>query len=590
MRTLILRGIAVVIVMTFAAEAYGEAKYLPGVLLIKFEDLLNKGGKNPFETQYPGVNTLNRKYGVTKIETMYPFLPKEPIDDPNGKWKWNHWEEAMEKYRLDTEYIIHYDPKYEPEEVAGAYRKCTGVVSVFPNYEGEFTYIPTDPLFPNQWHLHNVGQHPPGGTPDADIDAPEGWDYWPLEEQREAVIAQLDSGVQCYESYLYYGPHEDLVGNFWFRPGQTEPWPGRNFIAPGWPPNDIAGHGTMVAGVYGAYTDEAYPCEKGVAGVGYNETKILPLKTGNDYPELVWVCQAIVWGAQEGADVENMSFHFTFPEDPPPVLGNAVKFAYSLGVVMVASLDNNGWHNVPVYPAWYKEVIAVNATDEDDQKWINSGWGQETEFAAPGTWIWTTYMYADKQVFNPPKYGGDYSGTSFAAPIVSALAGLVQAWIYWETDPSSRIATVRDKLKNCCDDVNHWTYPGWDEWIGWGRVNLDKLADDLYGDAGDDGGRLASKAAPLILTAAVGPNPARGATTFRLKLPANAPVTEVEINIYDLAGRKVAVKKVTCPGEGIHEVAWDCASDKGSAVAPGVYIYRVTAGNNAVAGKVVVAR
>jgi|GEM_PF-1509971 len=604
MRKLILTGVAasliigggLAVIMGLAGKAYGTPKYVPGVLLVKFKDVLAEGGKYPLETQYPEINNLNRMYGVSKIEPLYPFLPKEPINDPNGKWKWKHWQDMMAKYRLDTYYVINYDKKYDPEVVAKAYRVTASVDSADPDCIGKWNYIPTDPSFPLQWHLNNTEQYPPGGTSGCDIDAVAGWDNWPISE-RDGVVAVIDSGVQCYESTMYYGPHEDLEDNFWFRPGQSEPWPGRNFFDPNYAPNDYVGHGTAVSGVFGATMGRPVGAEVGVASVCYNKAKILPCKAGDDtglYLQLV--CQAILWAAQNGADVENMSFGF-YAEywgggDPPPVFCTAVKAAYDLGVVMVATLDNNAVPSPPYWPAWFKEVIAVNATDADDGKWYWSDWGQEMEFAAPGLHVWTTKMYADKQIPNDERYWY-YNGTSLAAPAISGMAALIQAWIYWEQDPPyDRSAIVRGKLKDCCDDVNHWTYPGWDEFLGWGRVNLDKLADDLYGGGGDEAGRLGTAAAakPFTFKAAVGPNPARGTTTFWVTLPVKTRVTEVEITIYDLAGRKLAAKSVTCAGEGTYKVEWDCCSSNGSAVAPGVYIYRVRAGENATAGKVVIAR
>jgi subtilisin family serine protease len=201
-------------------------------------------------------------------------------------------------------------------------------------------------------------------------------------------------------------------------------------------------------------------------------------------------------------------------------------------------------------------------------------------------------MYED--LINPgaPKYGyvPGPGGVSFAAPAVSGMAGLVQAWIYWATDPpADRNVIVRGKLKDCCDDVNWQQYPGWDEYLGWGRVNLDKLADDLYGGAGDAGAGVPSTAKPLNVTAAVAPNPAHNAAKFAITLPAGTPGTEVELTIYDLAGRKIASKAVACSGEGRLDIDWDCRSSSGTAVAPGVYIYRVRAAESAVAGKVVIA-
>jgi subtilisin family serine protease len=96
--------------------------------------------------------------------------------------------------------------------------------------------FPNDPYFNLQWGLHNTGQA--GGESDADIDAPEAWDY----EQGESsvIIGIIDTGVQ--------GSHEDLSGKV----------SGESII--GHP------HGTHVAGIAAANTNNGI----GVAGVSWN--------------------------------------------------------------------------------------------------------------------------------------------------------------------------------------------------------------------------------------------------------------------------------------------------------------------------------
>src|SRR5258708_3704403 len=58
------------------------------------------------------------------------------------------------------------------------------------------------------WDLHNTGQD--GGTPGADIHAPEGWDT--QSTASNIVVAVIDTGVRY--------THEDLVENIWVNPGE----------------------------------------------------------------------------------------------------------------------------------------------------------------------------------------------------------------------------------------------------------------------------------------------------------------------------------------------------------------------------------
>ena len=68
------------------------------------------------------------------------------------------------------------------------------------------SFLPDDPMFSSQWHLHNTGQN--GAAVDADVDAPEGWD---IARGVGAVIAIYDGGIDL--------GHEDL--NIWSNPGET---------------------------------------------------------------------------------------------------------------------------------------------------------------------------------------------------------------------------------------------------------------------------------------------------------------------------------------------------------------------------------
>src|SRR5207249_6401101 len=68
---------------------------------------------------------------------------------------------------------------------------------------------PNDPSFTDQWSLNNTGQN--GGTPDADIDAPEGWDI--QSTAPNVIVAVVDTGARL--------DHEDLVDNLWVNPGES---------------------------------------------------------------------------------------------------------------------------------------------------------------------------------------------------------------------------------------------------------------------------------------------------------------------------------------------------------------------------------
>jgi len=131
-------------------------------------------------------------------------------------------------------------------------------------------------------------------------------------------------------------------------------------------------------------------------------------------------------------------------------------FAASGGLIVAAT----GNYGSRVYwPAAYTETIAVAATDQDDHRSPFSNRGPETDVAAPGSLIISTYL-------NNSYYLND--GTSMAAPHVSALAALV-----WSLRPDWDWQQIKKHLKATAVDVNAETLPGPDDDIGSGRIDAE---------------------------------------------------------------------------------------------------------------------
>ena len=87
------------------------------------------------------------------------------------------------------------------------------VEAVEPNYEVTIALEPNDPRYPETWGMNNTGQT--GGTPDADIDAPEAWSI--ATGNTDVIIGVIDTGVDY--------THEDLSDNMWINPNEI---PGNN--------------------------------------------------------------------------------------------------------------------------------------------------------------------------------------------------------------------------------------------------------------------------------------------------------------------------------------------------------------------------
>ncbi len=171
-------------------------------------------------------------------------------------------------------------------------------------------------------------------------------------------------------------------------------------------------HGTHVAGLIAATPDNG----RGIAGVGRN-FNILPVKIGADDPtdrSIANSYDALLYAALSGADIINCSWgaiNFTEAEK------DIVEVVSALGSLIIAASGNNS-ANQPFYPASFKDVISVTALDTKGRKPFFSNYHYTVDISSQGQSVISTIP------------GNEYeriSGTSMAAPIVSAIAGLIKS-------------------------------------------------------------------------------------------------------------------------------------------------------------------
>ncbi len=613
MRRLIVTFGVVGVIITTTPNVYAGTSYEPGVILVKFKDVLQGGGQNFLETQYPNVNKLNTKYGVTKIYPIYDFLPTEPIRHPQGKWEWRHWLGVMEKFRYDTYYHIEFDKRYDPKVVAGEYKKDPNVDLAEPNYYGYVCGLyPHDPyMFPpygnvfKQWNLDNdYGEY---GYAGVDINCPQAWEkYWnpfPPPVGFWPRVAIFDTG--CVEDwwgeYEYY--HPDVTN----RIDYNLSW---DLVEGDESPEDYCGHGTMVAGIIGAHTDNYF----GVAGLYWNVCRIGIIR-GTECHAVGFEDEAfgvgIIWAALNGADVLNFSLGQTTYSG---FLHKACEGAYEMGVVMVAARGNLG-NDVLFYPASLPQCIAVTGLTPWNNLAPMSSYGWDTECTAPGLHIWSTTRTPPCSCFKggPPQgdiyhewtdeENPDVGGTSFAAAHVSGICAIIVAGCPWAFDPPAGLIEqwVRPILHASCVDIGP---PGVDQYFGYGRVNLENACDLAFAYARDEGrrpGKLLAAAGPDAPAAAecfgarerpylrCYPNPAQGPIKVTGFLGYDNAAAAVELKVYDLSGR--CVNALTAPTSGgNYGLNWDLTARGGTRVPPGVYVITASAGRDRFAIKVVVAR
>ncbi|WP_336921072.1 S8 family serine peptidase [Aquipuribacter sp. SD81] len=254
---------------------------------------------------------------------------------------------------------------------------------------------------------------------------------WTTTTGREQVVAVLDTGVDA--------SHPDLRGVV--LAGTSTTGSGRDGR------RDVDGHGTHVSGVVAAVAGNA----TGVAGLAPG-VRVLPVQVLDDSGNGLssWVSAGIVWAADHGADVINLSLG---GPQSDPVLAQAVDYARSKGVVVVAASGNEYATSVS-YPAAYPGVLAVGATSSSRQVPSFSNRGSALDVVAPGVGVLSTVP------------GGGYeawSGTSMASPYAAASAALLRA-----AQPALDEAQVRARLEGTARDLGA---RGWDSTSGYGLVD-----------------------------------------------------------------------------------------------------------------------
>jgi len=347
---------------------------------------------------------------------------------------------------------------FSVQETVHAYSMNPDVEYAEPNYIAHITDTPNDTLFRYQYALNNTGQSigvpgSPTGRTSADIKAPPAWEE--SKGTSETIIAIVDTGVQLL--------HPDLADKIVSG--------GRDFVNNDFDAEDDHGHGTHIAGIAAAQTNNT----EGMAGVAWN-CLILPVKVlepaGDTATGLFsWIIDGIRWAADNGAHVINLSLGGSGDSDG---LREAIGYAVSQGVVCVASAGNEGGQ--VLYPAAYERCIAVAATNYNDERvtfensaggeW-ESNYGPEIDVAAPGERILSC---VPTWFFGPGSFPYGYGyGTSASAPHVAALAALIK-----DMKPWLSVDQIRKIIQYTADDVNSSSNPGYDEYLGFGRINMEK--------------------------------------------------------------------------------------------------------------------
>ena len=328
-----------------------------------------------------------------------------------------------------------------------------GVVAAEPDARVSLRFTPNDQYFAaDPFSGGGLGQW---GLRKAQVD--RAWDV--QRGSPSIVVATVDTGVDLQ--------HPDLVGQLVSAPRYVS---GPDASCPFDTTNrDDNGHGTHVAGIIGAAGNNGL----GIAGVAFG-VRVMPIKAldcmGSGF--LSDIARAITYAADNGARVVNVSLGAS---DASDVLQSAVTYALSKNVVVVAAAGNCGSEsgttrcptlNAIDYPAAYGGVIAVGATDSNDQPALFSTAAPYVALSAPGVGILSTFPTYRVQLNADGLNASSYAvlrGTSQASPFVAAVAALVLS-----KEPGLTPEKVAQRLRTTADDVGA---AGYDTKSGDGRVN-----------------------------------------------------------------------------------------------------------------------
>lgn len=430
------------------------------------------------------------------------------------------------------------------EKLLDIISKTDGIEYAEPNLQVSALGTPNDPLYQYQWHFNQI-----------DVEG-----AWSAGKGKGVTVAVIDTGV-AWKS--------DKNKNFLMAPDLkgTDFVEGYDFVDDDKDPFDEHGHGTHVAGTIAQTTNNGY----GVAGVAF-ESSIMPLRVLNKhgYGSVSDIADSIRFAADNNAQVINMSLGGPLPS---LTMRSAIQYAHSKGVTIIAAAGNSG-RKMRSYPAAYKHVVAVAATQYDRKTTFYSQWGSFVDIAAPGgnTRVDQNRDGRPDGVMQQTLKRGStsehdfalYMGTSMAAPHVAGAAAILVGLGINNPDAVEKV------LKQTANDSMRTKVDNFDERYGAGILDASAAAKAAtlcqgftrFGFASflalffitlvrrkDNSGQSSLRSVPLFALGVI------SAASGLFFLPAVLPAMDsvVATTAVDILSRPLASLDLTLFGPGFHQ-------------------------------------
>ncbi len=415
-------------------------QYFPGRLIVKF-----KSGIEP-----TAVPALMKAHQIADMRPLFQQAQDKFVA-------------AHQRPGLSRIFMLDVPPQEDLELLAAELQKDASVEYAEPDYLIPLEAIPSDSLFARQQYLPQ-------------IKAPQAWEIG--RGDSSVIIAIIDSGTDWQ--------HPDLAANVWrnvdeildgldndnngfiddvrgwdFVDGAPNAYPGEDAATPDNDPMDFAGHGTGVAGVAAAVTNNA----RGIAALSWN-VKLMPLRVGwlridgVSLVDVAWTAAAFVYAADNGAHVANLS------AGSSRVVAEAAAYAFQKGVVITGAAGNAsneeafGLNTTPF-------TLSVAGVNDSDEYASYTSFGDWVKVCAPSgdlkrrrPGILTTFLNHGFE---------ELQGTSFAAPLAASLAALVKS-----QHPGWSPAQITFQVVETADNIDALQPDYLQGKLGRGRINAQR--------------------------------------------------------------------------------------------------------------------